>query len=296
MKFMVAIWTLTDPERTAEKLSADGVTAVELGPAFMMSETEAGIKAAAHCFKEKGISIFAVHAPLDNKDSLSGLDKDVREKAIDDHRRLLERAALAGAHHVVVHAGTFTEAHEIPEMEKIASGSLEKLLGLAEKLNMKLALENLPAGYPGCNSGNLRRIVEDIASPWLGVCLDTGHAHISGEGVDHAFAVLRDLIIAFHLHDNNGVADQHLQPPYGTIDWSAFGRVLAQMNFTDLICIEALPWRNASWAMELKEVETLFTKGRLHVPFEGKQVALICQECGHYLFGTEQDWFCACMT
>ena len=291
---MISIWTLTDPERTADKLSADGVTAVELGPTFMMSETEARIKAVAHYFREKGINICAVHAPLDSEDSLSGLDKDVREKAIDNHKKLLEHAALAGAHHVVVHAGTLAEAHEIPEMEKIISGSLGKLLGLAEKLNMKLALENLPPGYPGCDSGNLRRIVDDIASPWLGVCFDTGHAHISGEGVDHSFAVLRDRIIAFHLHDNGGVADQHLQPPYGTINWSAFGRVLAQMNFTDLICIEALPWGNSSRAMEMKEVEALLTKGKLTVPFERKRVALICQECGHYIFGTEKDWFCAC--
>ena len=291
---MISIWTLTDPERTADKLSADGVTAVELGPAFMMSETETSIKTAAHCFREKGIDIFAIHAPLGVKDSLSDLDKDVRGKAIDNHKKLLERAALAGAHHVVVHAGTLAEAHEIPEMEKIISGSLEKLLGLAEKLNIKLALENLPSEYPGCNSENLRRIVDDIASPWLKVCFDTGHAHISGEGVDHSLAVLCDLIIAFHIHDNGGVTDQHLQPPYGTSNWYSFGRVLAQMTFTNLICIEALPWGNAGWAMELKEVEALLTKGRLTVPFAGKRVELNCQKCGHYLFGTEKDWFCAC--
>ena len=43
--------------------------------------------------------------------------------------------------------------------------------------------------------------------------------------------VLKDLIITFHLADNDGTRDMHLQPPYGTIPWDDFLSVFRTMDF-----------------------------------------------------------------
>jgi sugar phosphate isomerase/epimerase len=53
----------------------------------------------------------------------------------------------------------------------------------------------------------------------VGVCLDTGHAHIRG-GIPAALAELKSLIRTAHIHDNHGEKDEHLWPGDGTIAWS----------------------------------------------------------------------------
>jgi len=35
-------------------------------------------------------------------------------------------------------------------------------------------------------------------------------------------AFLKEHIFNFHIHDNDGTRDMHLQPPYGSIDWEEF--------------------------------------------------------------------------
>ena len=52
----------------------------------------------------------------------------------------------------------------------------------------------------------------------VGICLDTGHAHIGG-GVAAAIAELKPLIRTSHIHDNHGQRDEHLWPGDGSIAW-----------------------------------------------------------------------------
>jgi sugar phosphate isomerase/epimerase len=151
----------------------------------------------------------------------------------------------------------------------------------------------LPA-HVGCDSTTVRGLVDDFDSPYLGVCFDTGHAHVSDEGVDAAFAILRDRIITFHLADNDGHRDQHSQPPYGTIDWPSFVRAFRSMDFADPVTVEAPPWNRATPSVLLREARALFAGDLLITPLGNRQIRAICQQCGHYLFGTPQDPFCAC--
>jgi sugar phosphate isomerase/epimerase len=53
----------------------------------------------------------------------------------------------------------------------------------------------------------------------VGVCLDTGHAHIGG-GIGTTIAELKPLIRSAHIHDNHGQKDEHLWPGDGTIAWA----------------------------------------------------------------------------
>ncbi len=297
MEFTVAVWMLDKPEEIARDLRINGVTAVELGSGLLVDKTESRTKAVVREFKENGIRIFSAHAPIGEAQSLSlsALRAGDRKKAVKTHKKMLERSALAGVHHVVIHPGSGAKKEEIPQMEALLPDSLYELIELAEKLKIKLALENMPPGYPGQESASIRRAVESIASPWLGVCFDTGHPNVAGnEGVNKAFSTLRDLIIAFHIHDNNSTYDMHIQPPYGTINWHEFTAAWKKMNFKDPMCLETMPWAGTSWRLAMKEMTALFETGIVRIPFNGTHVKAVCEKCGHYLFGNERHWFCAC--
>jgi sugar phosphate isomerase/epimerase len=62
--------------------------------------------------------------------------------------------------------------------------------------------------------------LESIDDPRFGVCLDTGHAHLSG-GAPEAAEAASGLCMAALLHDNNGREDSHRAPGEGAINWPA---------------------------------------------------------------------------
>jgi sugar phosphate isomerase/epimerase len=156
----------------------------------------------------------------------------------------------------------------------------------------------LPA-HLGSRSADLLHFVDRFGSPYLGVCFDTGHAHVSDdhgvvEGVVAAFANLRDRIIAFHLADNGGHHDQHSQPPYGSIEWESFVPAFQEMGCTFPATVEAAPWNRAAPGTLLREIEALFAGEWPTYVLAGKETRPICQRCRHYLFGPPEAPFCAC--
>ena len=64
---------------------------------------------------------------------------------------------------------------------------------------------------------------------------------ISTERWREQVETLGEKIFTVHMQDNEGRADQHMQPPYGTVDWEAFGRVLRRIGYEGPILIESGP-------------------------------------------------------
>jgi len=76
----------------------------------------------------------------------------------------------------------------------------------------------------------------------LGLCFDCGHTNC---GVNEGFPevadvihLLGDKINLLHLHDNNGLADEHRPPKVGTIDWPALFEALEDIHYTGVFNYE----------------------------------------------------------
>src|SRR5205085_3516795 len=94
---------------------------------------------------------------------------------------------------------------------------VEELLRIAEPLGVRIAVEVIPNELS--RAGSIVHFVEhDLEG--VGICLDFGHAHLDGDVVD-AVETVSEHVIATHLHDNRGRADDHLMPLDGTIDWAS---------------------------------------------------------------------------
>jgi sugar phosphate isomerase/epimerase len=156
----------------------------------------------------------------------------------------------------------------------------------------------LPA-HVGTLSADVRAFVDHLNSPYLGICFDTGHAHVVSdegvvEGTAAAFAALRDRIIAFHLADNSGAKDHHLQPPYGSIDWDAVVPAIQEVGYAFPATVEAPPWDESTPGQLLREIQALFAGQWTTFDLAGRPVRARCRHCGHYLFGPPEAPFCAC--
>ncbi|MCY3902968.1 MAG: sugar phosphate isomerase/epimerase [Caldilineaceae bacterium] len=292
---------LTRPEELIPRLKAAGITAIEAGYQFFVSHSEEEVEKNTQLFRQAGIQIWSVHAPFGRAlGNLSDLDESNRRSAVEYNKYVLERIALAATSVYVIHPGSFAKEEEVPLMLRVLLDSLEEILPVAERSGVRLALENIIPRSPGSECQEVRDVVEKIGSEWLGVCYDSGHAHVAGQAKE-GMEILKDLIITFHLEDTDGVRDMHFQPGYGTVPWDDVGAILRSMDFESPIVVEALPWQSdpVPWQGDKlgqmrREVTALLEGRMLKVDIDGMPSNVQCMHCGHLRYGTLEDSWCAC--
>ena len=65
----------------------------------------------------------------------------------------------------------------------------------------------------------------------FGFCLDVGHATLLGKDLYRFISILGDRLQVLHVHDNNGLQDEHLFPYMGITNWDRFCRALGEYNY-----------------------------------------------------------------
>ena len=105
---------------------------------------------------------------------------------------------------------------------------LSRLAETGERLGVTYLIENQPLNCPlGHDAAALAAAVRSIGSPAIAMCLDSGHAHITGDAAE-AVRACADVIGYLHIHDNDGRLDDHRMPGDGTLDWGAFAAALRE--------------------------------------------------------------------
>lgn len=287
MELAVCYGGLDDPQATTDWLLENEAYIIETGPNFFLDSDDGKIESSAKVFREKGISIRSIHAPFGNNCNLSDLDAEKRSKAVQAHRDLLYKAAAADVEMIIIHPGVggVSSQEDMDKMNLLASESISQMMDAAEETGVALALENMLPGHPGCEIRHILEPLELIKSPSLGVCFDSGHAHVCGNMKEFMEAV-GERMISIHMQDNDGTRDMHLQPPYGTTNWPAFVEVLNKVNYRRPITVETRPWGGASYKQMLREVSAV-----LEAP---EDTSFRCQKCGHIILRSKGRWFCNC--
>lgn len=152
-------------------------------------------------------------------------DDDHRAGMVRDHVNVMTSVAALGCRTYVLHLGPRPAEDVVPAAWEAVRRAVDLLAPEAERLGITLALENGFVGYQASNA-ELLALVTEIAHPAVGICYDSGHAHMMGD----AAAILRDFspqVVTVHLHDNDGTADQHLLPGHGTLAWPEVAAALA---------------------------------------------------------------------
>lgn len=204
-----------------------------------MIADERVIKKYQKLLPEIGIEFCDSHSLYNELDDMCCPDETIRPRMLQRHKMAMEIAASFGVDTITIHMGRFTD-HSISPRTHIdyAMKSLEELLPVAEKYGIIICIENV--WYQTSAASALLEAIERFKTPTLGVCFDAGHANImSGRYRDPANRmwatypgqepawndhILEDLlphIVNCHLHDNNGILDQHQIPGDGNVDWKS---------------------------------------------------------------------------
>ncbi|NLC59545.1 MAG: sugar phosphate isomerase/epimerase [Armatimonadetes bacterium] len=230
-------------------LAAQGVQFVEwlLGNGeYFDAADPVQVREVQDLLRQTGVRVSSLHSEFGAQADLSSLDPGVRAATLETHRAGLALAGELGARFFVVHPGHGPCGDRQEERLAHTLESLRVLEPVARAAGVVLALENLPPAYPGSRPEELLQIIDAVASPYLGICFDTGHAHLSGEGARLARALL-PRAVTMHLHDNDGSGDQHRFPGTGTLDWAEFGRIYRAVGCTAPGMLECAPPEGWSW-------------------------------------------------
>jgi len=203
---------------------------------------------------EAGLAVEALHLPFGVP--LESPRLSLRRSAIDQCIRAMHQAARFGARVQVFHMTN--RAAETPAATRtLACESIEALLPVAEQLDQVIAVENMLPHHPfAARPGELVEVVRQFDHPRVRVVFDSGHAHVAG-WVTELLDELAPWIVHWHLHDNDGTRDLHLQCGYGTTRWDeVFGRVAA-VPLDRAVYVEAQPWGGATYDVMLRELDAL---------------------------------------
>jgi sugar phosphate isomerase/epimerase len=154
--------------------------------------------------------------------------------------RAIEASAILGVRCAVVHPAKGSDGFDSSRLREMNVRWLSRFVDLAEKRNVTIALENLDAIGEIREADELCALVDAIDSPHVGVCYDFGHAHLGGQ--DHRANLLTygSRLVATHVADNHGAADEHLLPFYGTLPWEICMKTLKEIGYAGFLTYEVM--------------------------------------------------------
>ncbi|MGH9534937.1 MAG: sugar phosphate isomerase/epimerase family protein [Terriglobales bacterium] len=224
-----------------ERLARAGAGGLELFCARQSFDWRqpAQVEAVASWFRQNELQLHSVHSPIYTDESwgrggdppvdISHPDRRRRLPAMEEVERVLALAEVMPFRFLVQHIGAGGEDLS-PARSEAAFSSLERLCMLAKRAGVRVVVENTPHAL-----GTPLRLMEFLTATHLndvGVCFDTGHAHLpgfllGGGGVAESWETLASRVVTTHLHDNQGQKDEHLWPGQGGIDWLGWAPQLA---------------------------------------------------------------------
>ncbi len=216
---------------------------------------------ASRKLQELSMEPYSFHAPFAPDLDITSRDRGQRERALKEIETAARAAAALGVKYFVLHPGP--ETGEIPSSERIermhnAVSVLNRVEQLCRELGTQLVLENM---LPHLFSGPVRDLLwllGALDTARVGICLDTGHAHLSGD-LPTVVHKLSGHLWAVHASDNHGQGDDHLPPGDGDVDWERLLRHLHRVGYRGSIILEI------AGSEDLDKVMEAAHRGRRHI-------------------------------
>ena len=211
---------------------------------------EADFKAELQSYRSaieaEGIVVWQTHSPWRHPAQESTAED--RAERLDSFLKAVRGSGYLGAKYFVLHAimpfGTNSPEH--PELMRDMNAEFMGRLAIeAREYGVEhICIENLP--FPALPINHTyqcldfaKRMNKETNSDIFKVCLDTGHSNFCGEKPADAVRLIgKEYLGALHVHDNNGLADQHARPGFGNIDWDDFSDALAEIGFEGCVNFE----------------------------------------------------------
>lgn len=241
------------------KLVASQINKSEKGSFYTKSFEEleeyyAPIKAAA---KETGIVFGQAHAPFP---LYRRTDEDMSDFLIEAVEKCCFICNYLSIPALVVHPCTYLDKEN---QLKVNLAMYRKMIPFAKKYGVKLCLENMWTMYAGrpmmgaCATAEeavwyIDKLNEEAGEEVFGFCFDIGHATLVNAPIREYINTLGHRLTVLHLHDNDGLHDQHFAPmTQRKTDWTGLIDGLRDIGYRGTINFETAAAIMSNYPREL---------------------------------------------
>jgi len=234
-------------EKILERVEEHGFKYVEYAYEHFktIKEPEKQLKRLVEISSSYDLKPVQMHAPYGNEEyQLGAEDENLRKYALKKMIKWLEYTNMLNCEVYVIHVAMSkfsVNRSSIETFEKLVKRSLDyirELARVAHDLGVKIAVENPLQKTFGATATDLIYLSKYTDPEVVGVCLDTGHAFLHGFNVGSMIRELGDMIIATHVHDNDGRLDYHWPPSMGCIDWRSVLKALEDIGYNRPLILE----------------------------------------------------------
>jgi len=185
---------------------------------------------------EAGLMI-TFHAPF--MDLRPGaIDPTIRQVTIERLKQVFDLVPYFRPLSVVCHA-SFDKRYYVSSEQTWLKNSIEtwqQLLTQAMEMKTIIALENV---YEG-DCQQLSLLLDAFPSPHVCFCFDTGHFNVFSETpLEEWMISLGSRIGQIHIHDNNGLLDEHLPVGDGNFPFRDFFGIIRKKGINPIITVES---------------------------------------------------------
>ncbi len=173
--------------------------------------------------------------------NLAASDPNWRKTSIDYFIENIHSAVELETDKMLITSGIGDFSLTKEESWKYASESIYQITKVAEHEGITLALEPLTRFESNLiiNTRGLKRMIEEIKSPYLKGMIDTVAMNLAGESPDDYFLLLPELC-HFHLIDGDSKTDSHLALDDGNLQWREYVKSVQKHQYDGACTLEIM--------------------------------------------------------
>lgn len=213
---------------------------------FLKSEKEIDAYFAPElaAIREAGLEISQAHAPFSFYRAGMKNEEKIFDLMVKVYENCIYLCDRVGCKNLVIHGASMQRINEDKTPAQIAAINermYTALIPALQKTNVTVCLENLFASKGGLLGGHcsnpydaareIDALNAKAGKECFGFCLDVGHLNLGGGDPLIYFPIVGKRIKALHIHDNDGISDQHKAPYTGNINWKHFYTALREIGY-----------------------------------------------------------------
>lgn len=202
--------------------------------------------------EDKGLYFNQSHAPHPS----SLMDEAFTKRRFDELITALKNSSYLGVRNIIIHPCQHLRYYTGENTEALYEMNLEfyaRLIPYCEEYGITVCTENMWQCYGDskriwdstCSKAEeFVRYVDGIGSPFVKACVDIGHTVLVGENPVKMITALGHRVAALHVHDNDGIRDEHTVPFHGIIKWNEVAKALKDIGYSGEITLETEGFMN----------------------------------------------------
>ncbi|AQT67299.1 Hydroxypyruvate isomerase [Anaerohalosphaera lusitana] len=179
--------------------------------------------------RDHGLELDNVHIPYRGAKALWSREKSRRQRYVDYCRECLEDCARHDIGKMVMHLSV---GNKYVQPNGHGLDTLRQLAEFAENVGVDIAFENTR------HIEMLDAVLDQIDSPAVSFCYDTGHDNVWGEPAGQIAVDWAERMSITHLSDNRGIMDWHSPIGEGNYDWPFLAETLSRCEYAGPLMLE----------------------------------------------------------